>query len=168
MLRDSWESMKRTIRPWFGVSCYSSRSQDLEALDKVLVCLCPCGFDNLRNTLRWKLLQLAYVRLQIILFGLSTTNRVHHLDPLVNQPTEPGVPLTRPAHIARSHARQQSRCGPCPARVPAPTELTPAHAITQGMAEHCSNIKRLNIVAIWNDWAMYQRGMAYHYSIQRK
>jgi hypothetical protein len=43
-------------------------------IDKVLVCLCPCGFDNPRNTLRWKLLQLASVCLRIILFGLRTAN----------------------------------------------------------------------------------------------
>jgi hypothetical protein len=43
-------------------------------IDKVLVCLCPCGFDNPRNTLRWKMLQLAFVRLQIILLGLTTTS----------------------------------------------------------------------------------------------
>jgi hypothetical protein len=43
-------------------------------IDKVLVCLYPYGFDNPRNTLRWKLLQLTSVRLQIILFGLRTTN----------------------------------------------------------------------------------------------
>jgi hypothetical protein len=40
----------------------------------VLVCLCPCGFDNSRNTLRWKLLQLASICLRIILFGLRTDN----------------------------------------------------------------------------------------------
>jgi hypothetical protein len=43
-------------------------------IDIVLVCLYPCGFDNPRNTVRWKLLQLASVRLRIILFGLRTTN----------------------------------------------------------------------------------------------
>jgi hypothetical protein len=43
-------------------------------IDKVLVCLCPCGFDNPRNTLRWKLLQLASIHLRIILFGLRTAN----------------------------------------------------------------------------------------------
>jgi hypothetical protein len=43
-------------------------------IDKVLVCLCPCGFNNHRNTFRWKLLQLASVRLRIILFGLRTAN----------------------------------------------------------------------------------------------
>jgi hypothetical protein len=40
----------------------------------MLVCLCPYGFDNPRNTLRSKLLQLASVRLQIILFGLRSAN----------------------------------------------------------------------------------------------
>jgi hypothetical protein len=44
-------------------------------IDKVLVCLCPCGFDNPRNTLRWKLLQLASVHLWIILLGLRTANK---------------------------------------------------------------------------------------------
>jgi hypothetical protein len=43
-------------------------------IDKVLVCLSPCGFDNPRNTLRWKLIQLAFVRCPIILLGLGTTN----------------------------------------------------------------------------------------------
>jgi hypothetical protein len=43
-------------------------------IDKMLVYLCPSGFDNHRNTLRWKLLQLAFVRLWIILFGLRTAN----------------------------------------------------------------------------------------------
>jgi hypothetical protein len=43
-------------------------------IDKVLVYLCPCGFDNPRNTLRWKLLQLGSVRLRIILLGLRTTH----------------------------------------------------------------------------------------------
>jgi hypothetical protein len=43
-------------------------------IDKVLLCLCPCGFDYPRNTLRWKLLQLASIRLKIILFGLRTAN----------------------------------------------------------------------------------------------
>jgi hypothetical protein len=43
-------------------------------IDKVLVWLYPCGFDNPRNTFRWKLQQLTYVRLQIILFGLRTVN----------------------------------------------------------------------------------------------
>jgi hypothetical protein len=43
-------------------------------IHKVLVNLCPCGFDNPRNTLRWKLLQLASVRLWIILLGLRTAN----------------------------------------------------------------------------------------------
>jgi hypothetical protein len=43
-------------------------------IDIVLVCLYPCGFDNPRNTLRWKLLQLASVCLRIILFGLRTVN----------------------------------------------------------------------------------------------
>jgi hypothetical protein len=49
-------------------------------IDIVLVCLCPRGFDNPRNTLRWKLLQLASVRLRIILFGLRTANNVTTLD----------------------------------------------------------------------------------------
>jgi hypothetical protein len=40
----------------------------------VLVCLCPCGFDDPRNTLKCKLLQLTYVCLQIILFGLRIGN----------------------------------------------------------------------------------------------
>jgi hypothetical protein len=40
----------------------------------MLDCLCPCGFDNPRNTLRWKLLQLAPIRLRINLFGLRTAN----------------------------------------------------------------------------------------------
>jgi hypothetical protein len=44
-------------------------------IDIMLVCLCLCGFNNPRNTLRWKLLQLASVRLQIILFGLRTANK---------------------------------------------------------------------------------------------
>jgi hypothetical protein len=44
------------------------------SIDKVLVYLCPYGFDNPRNTLRWKLLQLASVRMWIILFGLRTAN----------------------------------------------------------------------------------------------
>jgi hypothetical protein len=44
-------------------------------IDIVLVCLCPCGFDNPRNTLRWKLLQLASVCLRIILFSLRTANK---------------------------------------------------------------------------------------------
>jgi hypothetical protein len=50
----------------------------------VLVCLCPCGFDNPRNTLRWKLLQLASVRLWINLLGLRTANmdRCLGVDPL--------------------------------------------------------------------------------------
>jgi hypothetical protein len=43
-------------------------------IDKVLVCLCPSGFDNPRNTLRWKLLQLASVYSWIILLGLRTAN----------------------------------------------------------------------------------------------
>jgi hypothetical protein len=43
-------------------------------IDKVLVCLCLCGFDNPRNTLRWKLLQLVSVRLRIILLSLRTAN----------------------------------------------------------------------------------------------
>jgi hypothetical protein len=43
-------------------------------IDKVIVCLYPCGFDNPRNTLRWKLLQLASVCLRIILLGSRTTN----------------------------------------------------------------------------------------------
>jgi hypothetical protein len=43
-------------------------------IDKVLVCLCPYGFDNPKNTLRWNLLQLAFVRLRIILFALGTAN----------------------------------------------------------------------------------------------
>jgi hypothetical protein len=43
-------------------------------IDKILVYLCPCGFDNPRNTLRWKLLQLAFVCLRIILLGLSFAN----------------------------------------------------------------------------------------------
>jgi hypothetical protein len=43
-------------------------------IDIVLVHLCPCGFDNPRNTLRWKLLQLASVRLRIDLFGWRTAN----------------------------------------------------------------------------------------------
>jgi hypothetical protein len=43
-------------------------------IDIVLVCLYSCGFDNPRNTLRWKLLQLASVCLRIILFGLRTVN----------------------------------------------------------------------------------------------
>jgi hypothetical protein len=45
-------------------------------IDTVLVCIYPCGFDNLRNTLRWKLLQLASIHLRIILFGLRTANGV--------------------------------------------------------------------------------------------
>jgi hypothetical protein len=44
-------------------------------IDIVLVYLYPCGFDNPGNTLRWKLLQLAYVHLRIILFGLRTANK---------------------------------------------------------------------------------------------
>jgi hypothetical protein len=40
----------------------------------MLVCLYPCGFDNPRNTFRWKLLQLASVCLQIILLSLRTAN----------------------------------------------------------------------------------------------
>jgi hypothetical protein len=43
---------------------------------KVVVCLCPCGFENPRNTLRWKLLQLASVHLRIILLGLRTANKL--------------------------------------------------------------------------------------------
>jgi hypothetical protein len=43
-------------------------------IDKVLVYLYPCGFDNPMNTRRWKLLQLAFVRLRIILFGIRTVN----------------------------------------------------------------------------------------------
>jgi hypothetical protein len=35
-------------------------------IDIVLVCLCPCGFDNPRNTPRSKLLQLASIHLRII------------------------------------------------------------------------------------------------------
>jgi hypothetical protein len=46
-------------------------------IDKVLVCLSPYGFNNPRNTLRWKLLQLASIHLGIILFGLRTANRGH-------------------------------------------------------------------------------------------
>jgi hypothetical protein len=46
-------------------------------IDKVLVCLCTCGFDNPRNTLRWKLLQLAFLRFRIILLGLRTANTCH-------------------------------------------------------------------------------------------
>jgi hypothetical protein len=45
-------------------------------IDILLVYLCPCGFDNPRNTLMWKLLQLASVRLRIILFGLRTANNM--------------------------------------------------------------------------------------------
>jgi hypothetical protein len=45
-------------------------------MDIVLGYLCPCRFDNPRNTLRWKLLQLAFVRLWIILFGFRTTNKL--------------------------------------------------------------------------------------------
>jgi hypothetical protein len=45
-------------------------------IDKVLVCLCPCGFDNPRNTLRSKLLQLAPIQLRISLFGLRTANKL--------------------------------------------------------------------------------------------
>jgi hypothetical protein len=45
-------------------------------IDKVLVYLYPSGFNNPMNTLRWKLLQLAPVRLQIILFGLRTANKL--------------------------------------------------------------------------------------------
>jgi hypothetical protein len=44
------------------------------SIDIVLVCLCPHGFDNPRNTLRWKLLELTSVRLRIILFDLRSTN----------------------------------------------------------------------------------------------
>jgi hypothetical protein len=47
-------------------------------IDEVLVYLYPCGFDNSRNTFRWKLLQLASVRLRIILFGLRTANTRSH------------------------------------------------------------------------------------------
>jgi hypothetical protein len=43
-------------------------------IDKVLVYLCPCGFEYPRNTLRWKLLQLESVCLRIILLGLRTAN----------------------------------------------------------------------------------------------
>jgi hypothetical protein len=45
-------------------------------IDKVLICLYPCGFDNPRNTLKQKLQQLASVHLQIILLGLSTANKL--------------------------------------------------------------------------------------------
>jgi hypothetical protein len=45
-------------------------------IDKVLDCLCPYGFNNPKNTLRLKLLQLASIRLRIILFGLRTTNKL--------------------------------------------------------------------------------------------
>jgi hypothetical protein len=45
-----------------------------QGIDKVLVCLCPCGFNNPRNTLRWKLLQLAFLCLRIILLCLRTAN----------------------------------------------------------------------------------------------
>jgi hypothetical protein len=45
-------------------------------IDKVLVCPYPCGFDNPRNTFRWKLQQLASVRLWIILLGLRTANKL--------------------------------------------------------------------------------------------
>jgi predicted secreted protein len=48
-------------------------------IDIMLVCLCPCRFDNPRNTVRWKLLQLASVHLRIILFGLRTANREKNL-----------------------------------------------------------------------------------------
>jgi hypothetical protein len=44
------------------------------SIDKVLLYLCPYGFDNPKNTLRWKLLQLASVCLRIILLGLRTAN----------------------------------------------------------------------------------------------
>jgi hypothetical protein len=43
-------------------------------IDIVLVYHYPCGFDNPTNTLRWNLLQLAYICLWIILLGLRTTN----------------------------------------------------------------------------------------------
>jgi hypothetical protein len=45
-------------------------------IDKVLVYLYPCWFNNPRNTLRWKLLQLTFVRLWIILFGLRTASKL--------------------------------------------------------------------------------------------
>jgi hypothetical protein len=71
-------------------------------IDIVLVFLCPCRFDNPRNTLRWKLLQLASVRLQIILFGLRTTNRgwaiILHMmtfQKLRTAMTSPSTPLRR-------------------------------------------------------------------------
>jgi hypothetical protein len=52
-------------------------------IDKVLVWLCPCRFDNSRNTLTWKLLQLASVRLRIILLGLRTANNLQPQAPRV-------------------------------------------------------------------------------------
>jgi hypothetical protein len=45
-------------------------------IDIVLVYLCPYGFNNPRNTLRSKLLQLASICLRIILFGLRTSNKL--------------------------------------------------------------------------------------------
>jgi hypothetical protein len=83
---------------------------------------------------------------------------VYHLDSLVNQPTEPGVPLARPPvstpyglisrtapparlnpvrpRAAQSRAYQQPNREPPPARTPALTEPTPARAIARGMSEH--------------------------------
>jgi hypothetical protein len=45
-------------------------------IDIVLVYLCPYGFNNPRNTLRSKLLQLASICLRIILFFLRTSNKL--------------------------------------------------------------------------------------------
>jgi hypothetical protein len=50
-------------------------------IDKMLVCLYPCGFNNPRNTVRWKLLQLTFVRLRIILLGLRTANSLEDARP---------------------------------------------------------------------------------------
>jgi hypothetical protein len=62
------------LEPGYDINLAFLSPKLSHGIDIVLVCLCPCQFDNPRNTLRWKLLQLASICLQIILFGLRTAS----------------------------------------------------------------------------------------------
>jgi hypothetical protein len=67
-------------------------------IDIVLVYLCPCGLDNPRNTLRWKLLQLASIHLRIILFSLRTANIVTGVEEDGSAPVVEGEKERRPSN----------------------------------------------------------------------
>jgi hypothetical protein len=94
-------------------------------IDKVLVCLCPYGFDNPRNTLRWKLLQLASVRIRIILFDLRTANkRPVSCFVLTSTSTLLAVELPLPSKELLLHLTDhlmQTRRGPMPISKQRPT-----------------------------------------------